>query len=168
MADNLKQNYNGSMLFGLSVSGWLVILAGLGLRERWVMSDGARVEQSNVMGYINMQQPVSQSATLPEIEKINESLLEIWGKDIVVSNSGLLFYLNEDVVRIPNNWRMNPGYYVPFIVSFCLFKSFHSCWYMKIKNGSHISLLHLDWEEYILLHKNAGPIRQIVNLPGCF
>ena len=41
------------------------------------MSDGARVEQSNVMGYINMQQPVSQSATLPEIEKINEILLEI-------------------------------------------------------------------------------------------
>ena len=29
------------------------------IAERWVMSDGARVEQSNVMGYINMQQPVS-------------------------------------------------------------------------------------------------------------
>ena len=40
MANNLKQNYNGSMLFTLSVSGWLVILAGSQRSAGWWQTEG--------------------------------------------------------------------------------------------------------------------------------
>ena len=108
MADNLKQNYNGSMLFGLTVSEWLVILAGLGLRERWVMSDGARVEQSNVMGYINMQQPVSNISW--DLENYYEQMLFLKYKLYIIHSQPIDSWsslgLNEDI------WVMLPEVFV--------------------------------------------------------
>ena len=68
MADNLKQNYNGSMLITLSVSGWLVILAGSGLVARmgWVMAHGGGAR--NIM-WIFKHASSQQQHSDPEIWK---------------------------------------------------------------------------------------------------
>ena len=74
MADNLKQNYNGSMLFTLTVSGWLVILAGSGLvasmgcemsSEWWETG----VELSNIMCIFKRNMHPVSSIDDPEIWK---------------------------------------------------------------------------------------------------